>query len=322
MCKWNRWAYVALALLLVTSPAAAQERSAGQGAAASDDYLIGPGDVLSLSVTGVPELGRVVRVSNSGKVHLPFLGILRVVDMTAQQLEATIANALRDRRLMDAPWVTVRIDEYRSQPVYILGEVLMPGQFVIKKEMYLTDLIALAQGFNEVASPVGYLYRRHPDAGNLPAGEAQPDDAIAIDFKALNEGRNPELNYRLRGGDVLHVPQAPKRNFYVVGDVRRAGAFKIDGDNLLASQALSLAGGTLRTAKGRKSVLVRRGPNGVSEELPVDFDAILRGRQPDFTVRADDIIFVPGSIAKNLTYATLGLLPSMLTQRAADTAVR
>ena len=112
MCKWNRWAYVALALLLVTSPAAAQERSAGQGAAASDDYLIGPGDVLSLSVTGVPELGRVVRVSNSGKVHLPFLGILRVVDMTAQQLEATIANALRDRRLMDAPWVTVRIDEY------------------------------------------------------------------------------------------------------------------------------------------------------------------------------------------------------------------
>ena len=139
----------------------------------------------------------------------------------------------------------------------------MPGQFVIKKEMYLTDLIALAQGFNEVASPVGYLYRRHPDAGNLPAGEAQPDDAIAIDFKALNEGRNPELNYRLRGGDVLHVPQAPKRNFYVVGDVRRAGAFKIDGDNLLASQALSLAG----DAENRQGEKERPGASGAEWRL-------------------------------------------------------
>ena len=322
MCKWNPSAYVAVALLLVASPAAAQERSAGAGASASEDYRIGPGDVLSIGVTGVPELGRVVRVSNSGKVHLPFLGILRVVDMTAPRLESTIADALRERRLMDAPWVTVRIDEYRSQPVYILGEVMMPGQFVIKKEMYLTDLIALAQGFNEVASPVGYLYRRHPDAGNRPAGEAQPDDAIAVDFKALNEGRNPELNYRLRGGDVLHVPQAPTRVFYVVGDVRRTGAFRIDGDNLLVSQALSLAGGPMRTAKAKDSVLVRQGPNGVSEELPVDFDAILRGRKPDFTVRADDIIFIPGSTAKTLTYATLGLLPSMLTSRAAETATR
>lgn len=322
MCKWNPSAYVALALLLVASPAAAQERSAGAGAPAADDYRIGPGDVLSIGVTGVPELTRVVRVSNSGKVHLQFLGILRVVDMTVLQLEATIADALRERRLMDAPWVTVRIDEYRSQPVYILGEVLMPGQFVIKREMYLTDLIALAQGFNDVASPVGYLYRRHPDTGNLPVGEAQPDDAIAIDFKALSEGRNPELNYRLRGGDVLHVPQAPRRFFYVVGDVRRVGAFEMNGDSLLVSQALSLAGGPLRTAKGRDSVLVRQGPNGATQELPVDFDAILRGRKPDFTVRADDIIFIPGSAAKTLTYATLGLLPSMLSQRAAENAVR
>ena len=111
MCKWSPSAYVALALLLVASPAAAQERSAGAGASASDDYRIGPGDVLSIGVTGVPELARVVRVSNSGKVHMQFLGILRVVGMTVPQLEATIADALRERRLMDAPWVTVRIDE-------------------------------------------------------------------------------------------------------------------------------------------------------------------------------------------------------------------
>jgi protein involved in polysaccharide export with SLBB domain len=206
--------------------------------------------------------------------------------------------------------------------VYILGEVMMPGQFVMKKEMYVTDLIALSMGFNDVASSVGYLYRRKPDANSLPAGEAPTDEAITIDFKALGDGRKPELNMRLRGGDVLYVPQEPKRYIYVVGDVRRAGAFRIEGKDMLASRALSLAGGALRTAKMSQGVLVRMEANGSLQELPVDFDAILRGYKPDIAMRPDDIVFIPGSTAKSLTYATLGLLPSMLTQRAADAAVR
>jgi len=100
-------------------------------------------------------------------------------------------------------------------------------------------------------------------------------------------------------------------------DVRRAGAFTIGPNTVLVSQTLSLAGGTLRTAKASKTVLVRVGPDGVPQELPVDFEAILRGRKPDIAVRPDDIIFVPGSTAKSVVYATLGLLPSMLSQRAA-----
>ena len=67
---------------------------------------------------------------------------------------------------------------------------------------------------------------------------------------------------------------------------------------------------------------MRRDPAGVLQELPVDFEAILRGRKPDVAVHADDIVFIPGSTAKSLTYATLGLLPSMLSQKAADSVVR
>ena len=108
---------------------------------------------------------------------------------------------------MNEAWVNVRVDQYRAQPVYVLGEVMSPGQFVIKDEMYLTDLITLSGGFNEKATPTGFLYRRREPVAGAPAGDVPTDDAIAIDFAALNEGTRPELNVKLRGGDVLYVPE-------------------------------------------------------------------------------------------------------------------
>lgn len=313
-----------MVLLLGAACAAAPPVSAQEAAPAVDPappvraYRIGPGDLLSLRVTGEPIFTRTTRVSNSGKIHMPHVGILRVSDLTTSELEAELARQLRERGFVKEPWVTVRVEEYRSQPVYILGEVILPGQFVIRDEMYLTDLIALSGGFNEVASPVGYLYRRKPDAGDLPPGEAPADEALPVDFAALNEGRNPELNVRLRGGDVLYVPQRRQEHVFVVGDVVRPGAYKRDDKRLLASQALAMAGGPLRTAKLGRGLIVRFDANGARQEIPMDFGAILRGRRPDIPIEADDILFIPGSRAKSFGYALLGFLPGVVSGRVTE----
>lgn len=317
---WYRAVVCVIAVLAALTPLSAQEHAKGaevaQNGPETTNYFIGAGDVLSISVLGVKELNQHTRVSNSGKIHLPYLGIIRVVDMTTAQLEAEISRLLRERGLVNEAWVKVSVEEYRAQPVYVLGEVMLPGQFVIKDEMYLVDLITLAGGFNDVATPVGYLYRRKPNAGSLPEGEAVADEAIPIDFQALNEGRNPELNLKLRGGDVLYVPQRRTDFFYVVGDVLAPGFFEIrpDAAAILLSQALSRAGGPLRTAKMSDAVVVRFGQNGERKEMRVDFKAILMGQQPDIPVQPNDIIFVPGSTAKTLAYGMLGIVPSVVQQ--------
>lgn len=282
------------------------------------DYRVGPGDLLSIGVSGLKEFDVRTRVSNSGKIHLPYLGIVRVTDLTTTALQAELATMLRERGLVKEPWVTVRVDQYRAQPVYILGEVMLPGQFVIKDDMYLVDLISLGGGFNEFATPVGYLYRRKENADDLPKGAMPTDEAVEIDFQALNEGRRPELNVKLRGGDVLYVPQRKKEYFFVVGDVVAPGPFELasDAPTLMLSQAFSKAGGPLKTAKISKGVLVRFDRNGGREELPVDFKAILEGRKPDLPVQANDILFIPGSTAKTLGLGMLGIIPGTITSRA------
>jgi polysaccharide export outer membrane protein len=302
---------------VVTTPTVAAEKDKAP-AAVSRDYRIGPGDHLTVSVSGLNELGHSARVSNTGKIHVPQVGILKIAGLTTGELEALISQQLRERGLVNNAWVSVRVDQYRAQPVYVLGEVMTPGQFVIKDEMYLVDLITLAGGFNEVATPVGFLYRRKENAGMLPEGEAPAEEAVEIDFNALNQGTQPELNLKLRGGDVLYVPQRRKDYFFVVGDVTVPGHYEFAANTkaLPLTQAVAKAGGPLRTAKMSAGMLVRFNAAGGREEMKVDFKAILEGRQPDVDVQPNDIVFIPGSSAKTLGYGLLGALPGAASQRA------
>lgn len=322
--------------LLMLSQAFAQEvppETAGpQVQNNQGDYRIGPADVLAISILGLSEFttndtpSRIIHVSNSGKIHVPYLGVLTVTDMTTAQLESALARKLQEQDLVKEPQVQVRVAEYRGHNVYILGEVMMPGQYLLRETMYLTDLISLGMGFNEVASQHVYLYRHSlsppkaqpPDSNNeVIPGQTSLDDAIKINIKELFAGTHPELNLQLQGGDILYCPQQRQESFYIVGDINKPGAMQIPSDGqLLCSQAVSMAGGPTRTAKMSRSILLRYDEAGVRQELAVDFDAILRGKRPDFAVQPNDIIFVPGSKAKTLGYGLLGVIPTIATVAA------
>lgn len=299
-----------LVLALLGHAAMAQERASTAPAEDEDsggEYRIGAGDVLSIEVTGIAT--EKVRVSNSGKVHLTLLGILRVAGLTPGELRLQIARLLVERQLIKDPWVIVRVTDYLSQPVYILGEVELPGQYAIKGEMYLNDLISMANGPTELASPVVYLYRRKANADTLSHDESPAEEAITIDLDALNTGRKPEHNYKLRGGDILYIPQATDDYFFVVGDVKAPARYALGRGGLLASRALVLAGGPLTTAKLRRAVLVRVDETGNRREIPLDLDGILRGRTPDVPVQTGDVVYVPGSRTKSLAYAMTAVIP-------------
>lgn len=330
-CAFTRAGAVALALLALATGALGQEAQTAdaspQGAVA--DYRLGPGDLISIRVQGVSEQHG-LRVSNSGKIHVPHLGVMRVFDMTVPDLEAAIAAGLREKGLVRQPWVQVVIQQYRARPVYILGEVMMPGQFVIKDEMHIVDLVSLAGGLNEFATPVAYLYRRsalRPGEGSEAADgttTAWRDEVIPVDFEKAASGADPEANVRLQGGDVLYVPERRKLHFYVVGEVLKPGAFEypqrgahplgnaLSEQSLLLTAAVAKAGGPLKTAKMSKGMLVRFSADGSRKEVPVDLAQVFRGRQPDILVEPNDIIYIPGSTAKSFAYSFLRVVPGMM----------
>ena len=152
-------------------------------------------------------------------------------DLTPSQIEAKITTGLIERELVKEPWAQVRLVEYRAHPVYILGEVQQAGQFLITGEMRVMDLITLSGGFNDVSSPIGFLYRCQ-DPKDLSSGDPEvlnesAQEVVQIDFSALYDGSHPEMNVQLRGGDILYVPQRKNNYFFVVGEVFGARRLRI-----------------------------------------------------------------------------------------------
>lgn len=276
----------------------------------SREYFLGPGDLLEVKVFGLDEYNQTVRVSASGKITLPYLGSLIASGLSGMQLEELLAEELRDRKLIKDPQVSVFVTEYRSQPIYVLGAVNQPGQYMMTHQLSLLDALTMAGGLvMDRASDHALLQRGAGAKGdlNLPDEEAE---VIRIDLKPLLEGGDLSLNIQLAGGDVLHVPERKIEVYYVVGEVGRAGAFELPVEQrVLVSQALAQAGGPGKTAKMSDGILVRYEGNGNRQELAVDFEAILKGKKPDFPVGANDIIFVPGSTAKTIGYGLLGIIP-------------
>ena len=298
------------------------------------EYQVGPGDQLAVTVFGVPELAQTPRVSNSGRIRLARVGVFDVYKMTAREIEVLIAKALASKELLNDPWVQVQVTQFRSSTVYILGEVQSPGQYAITSRMSVLDLVSMAEGLTPYADPTAFLYRLPEHAGQPPAADAASgtaerptftrDNVMPIDIVALTQGRKPELNIELRGGDVLYTRRTTPKYFYVVGEVSRPGLYELTaafenreaGPPLLLSQAIAQAGGPTRTAKASQALLVRSLPDGKLEQRPFDFEKVLRGRHPDWAVQVNDIIFVPGSGAKTLAYGLLGMLPNIVVSGA------
>jgi len=297
----------------------------------SADYVLGEGDRLDVKVVGGGPLNdslHSLTVSNSGEISLPYVGTVQAAGLTAALLEEKIASLFADKQLLKQPEVLVYITDYKARPFFVLGEVDQPGEYMMSQDLTLMEGILLAGGIDPGADSFAYLHRRK--AADSPSPQptrvaenpavAEPGfELIKIDLRPLKKGGVPNPDILLRKGDLVVIPKAKAMRFYVVGDVRSPGPQDIPPPPerpLLVSQAIAQAGGPTRTAKMSGGLLVRYGEQGSREEKKVDFAAILTGRQPDFEIRPNDIIFIPGSAAKSLGYGILGLLPQQIQQGA------
>jgi len=257
----------------------------------SDPSLrLGAGDLIEVNVYNVAELTTKTRVSGGGDVYLPLINSVHVGGLTVEEAQALIQKRLSDGGFVRNPHVSVLVNEYASQGASVLGEVSRPGVYRVLGQQRLFDLISAAGGLTEKAGRSITV---------MPRG--QPDKPITLPL-SRNVNDNPDSNIPVYPGDTIIVRKADV--VYVVGDVGRPSGFLMESEHLTVLQAIALAGGTTRTANLGGARIIRKGPAGMTE-TPVQLKKILRAKAPDMPMQADDILFVPASVAKALSGRTL-----------------
>jgi polysaccharide export outer membrane protein len=253
------------------------------------NIAIGPGDLLNIVVFDTPELTTSVRVSQEGEINLPVLGMIKVAGLNTIDTAIKIQDQLRSRNFILDPHVTVFIVEYASQGATVIGEVRSPGVYPTLGTRKMLDMLSVAGGLQTTAGKAVSIVHRddpqHPLTIPLQSGPA-----------TLYAQENPII----QPGDTIVVAKAGI--IYVIGDVLKPGGFLIDNNTPVSvMQSLSLAGGWDKTAALSKTKLIRKTSEG-REEVDLDLKHIAYGSQADVKVRDGDILFVPSSISKTLTY--------------------
>jgi len=160
------------------------------------DYRIGPQDLLDINIFEAPELNRTVRVSENGEVSLPLLGGIRVVRLTARELENTLAAKLRE--FLKDPHVSVMVAAIESHPVSVIGEVNKPGVFQVRGSKTLLEMLSMAQGLapdagDEVLVMRNAGYNRGQDGG-AQATQAGRGETGSKDDDGIKSGTGPDDN--------------------------------------------------------------------------------------------------------------------------------
>jgi polysaccharide export outer membrane protein len=280
----------ALLFVLLTAQAAPTPTSAPAPEAAPaavtpeepQEYRVGAGDALDIVVLDNTDLSRTAVVQTNGNMSLPLLGEVQVMGMTVPEIKAKLTTLFAD--YLVGPQVEVKVREYQSQFVTVIGEVNNPGRKALRGQTRLLDVLLDAGGFSANASGEVTVSRRE---GTFAGGEKSLQLRLGRTQLAPQDQANLEIP--LRNGDV--VTASAKNYVTVEGEVARPGRYVIESD-LTVSGAISLAGGLTRYGSHKLKVRRTDPADGSTQILKVDLKSIRNGKETDLQVRANDVVTV------------------------------
>jgi polysaccharide export outer membrane protein len=231
------------------------------------DYVVGAQDVLAITVWDQPDLSGKFTVEADGSFTFPLIGRVQAGGLTLRAIEAELLKRLQDGYFKH-PQITLTVDTYRSQRVFIVGEVRTPGTYVLTGDMSLIEALSRAGSTTPNASSEAVIVRApegRSASGPVMPGQPEAAQTIRVDLNQLQSGAGTK-NVALRDGDTIYVPRA--ETIYVFGQVRNPGAYALQTRETTVMQALSLAGGvTDRGSTGRLKIV--RIVGGVKKEIKV-----------------------------------------------------
>jgi polysaccharide biosynthesis/export protein len=241
---------------------------------AGGQYIVGPNDALTISIFDQPQLTGKYIVQPDGTFTFPLLGRLNVGGLTLQAVENELRDRLAKGYLKD-PQVGVSVDQYRSQQVFVMGEVRSPGSLQFTGVMTIIEALARAGSTTDRAGLEAVIVRSH-DEGVSPADAAtlaraqdlNDANVIHVNLETLQAGALSQ-NVMLRSGDTVFVPRA--ETVFVSGQVNRPGEYVIR-PGMTVRQVLSLAGGVTDRGSTRRIQIIRQRDAKDGKETTVGAD--------------------------------------------------
>jgi len=239
---------------------------------AQSDYVLGPEDEISITVWDHPDLTRKERINLEGKISFPLIGELQVTGLSQLQLEKKLKEMLAEGYIVD-PQVSIQVTEYRSQKIFVIGEVNSPGAYPLTRRTLLVEAIAMAGGVKPEADNEVMIVRptkNHVPKRPLLPDEADPSELLKVNLRSVLEGEKSQ-NIEVLNLDTIFVPKI--KVFYVTGEVKRPGQYTfMKGMTVL--NAVSTAGGFTEKAAKKKAKTIRE-KEGKKVELNIPMDHLI-----------------------------------------------
>ena len=249
--------------------------SAWAQAPAANEYRLGAGDVVRITVYQSPDLSLETRVGETGNISYPLLGSVRLGGLSVPQAERAIADGLLKGNFLKQPQVSIQITQVRGNQASVLGQVNRPGRFPIEvADLRLSDLLATAGGIAPggadtltlVGTRNGQPFRKEVDLPSLFRGDRRDDDVI------------------IQNGDVLYVDRAAQ--IFIYGEVQRPGTIRLER-GMTVMQALATGGGLTQRGTEKGMRVHRKGADGKTQIIQPSMDD---------TLRDGDVVYVRESL--------------------------
>jgi len=284
-----------------------------------NDYVLGAGDLITISVFETDKLNTEARVSSRGFITMPLLGKIQVQGLTANEAEEKIEEALIKNYMHEAH-VTLFVKERVSQQITLVGAVEHPGTYETKATKRILAVLALAGGLTKTAGDTAYV-TRHKKNNN-------GNEIFLVDLEQLLKKGRVDMDMFIHGGDVIFVPQSDM--VQVDGAVRQTGPVKIDG-GMFIDEAIAAAGGLAQYADDEDIKLIRKDKEGKRQIIQLSMQEILDIKQNKKTdvddverlkqtlmLQDGDVIFAEASGTKSFYSGvgfTLGFLGTGVSYR-------
>jgi len=265
-------------------------RYTGDQPAAVPEYRLGPGDIVSIIVWDHPELtipagsfrsaeqaGTVI--AEDGTIFFPYVGVVKAQGKTTSELRTILSSKLA--KFIERVQLDVRMVAFRSQQVYVVGEVAKPGiQQVTDIPMTVLDAVNRAGGFTPEADYSRVLLTRR-------------GTTYLVDIQAMYDYGVREQNVMLEQGDIVNVSDRSYNKIFVLGEVTKPGSLVMNKKRSTLAEALSDAGYINQTTADPRWIYVMRGDTEEPQLYHLDSrapDAMLLADR--FPLRPRDIVYV------------------------------
>ncbi len=279
-------------------------------------YRLGPGDILDVRIWGQSDLNSMVEIDEDGNVSsLPFIeDPIPAKCRTEKEVQKSVTDAYA--KYLVKPRVSVRIAERKSRPpATIWGAVHMPQRLPMIRKIQLHEMVAAAGGFTDTAGGTIQIIHTIPELCPDPGEVAKSTTSQGSDIGQLQNYKISALRMGegdgdpfVRPGDIVYVTQGDP--VFVTGMVTQPQAVFIK-DQMTLTGAIARAGGVQRLGKKSEVHILRKKDDKLGgEDIKVNYEAILKGKEKDVALQAYDIVDIPElgvTSSKKLTDMLTGL---------------